>query len=115
MIFNFLLKFLISLSLFFLFSCQSQSHKNSASSSIEPAYDDAFIESSIGDASYLNPVLASDTASSSINRCFASALILTFKSVRTSVGLPGDNCITMNVISVIPNKRGNNIKILRNK
>ncbi len=39
--------------------------------------DDSFIESSIGDASYLNPVLASDSASSSINGLVYNGLIKT--------------------------------------
>ncbi len=37
--------------------------------------DDAFIESSIGDASYLNPVLSSDNASGSINGLVYNGLV----------------------------------------
>ncbi len=60
--------------LFLCAGCKPDSH-HSQKTSAEPAYDDSFIESSIGDASYLNPVLASDSASSSINGLVFNGLI----------------------------------------
>ena len=55
--------------------CKSRSQNSNAPPPGAPAYDDAFIESSIGDASYLNPVLASDNASSSINGLVFNGLV----------------------------------------
>lgn len=69
----FFISFLFSL--FAFFGCKSEPKKLSISNSTEPAYDDTFIESSIGDASYLNPVLASDNSSSSINGLVFNGLV----------------------------------------
>lgn len=41
----------------------------------KPSYDDTFIESTIGDASYFNPVLATDTVSSSVNGLVFNGLV----------------------------------------
>ncbi len=46
-----------------------------AQDSLDPAENDTYIESSIGDASYLNPILATDTASSSINGLVFNGLV----------------------------------------
>lgn len=56
-------------------SCKSERYKSVTASGNEPAYDDTFVESSIGDASYLNPVLASDNASSTINGLVFNGLV----------------------------------------
>lgn len=56
-------------------ACRPASQKNTGIATAEPAYDDSFIESSIGDASYLNPVLSSDSASSSINGLVFTGLV----------------------------------------
>jgi len=56
-------------------ACKQNNNPQLQSSSSLPAYDDTFIESSIGDASYLNPVLASDSASSSINGMVFNGLV----------------------------------------
>lgn len=58
-----------------LFGCKSEKIKSPIAPSAEPAYDDTFVESSIGDASYLNPILASDTASGSINGLVFNGLV----------------------------------------
>src|SRR5258708_3499470 len=44
-------------------------------------YGDAFVDSTIGDASYLNPVLASDTASSDINNRVYNGLVKYDKNI----------------------------------
>ena len=59
---------------FLLLGCRPGTHI-SKETSTEPAYDDSFIESSIGDASYLNPILASDSASSAINGMVFNGLV----------------------------------------
>lgn len=53
---------------FFLTGCRSQSLPETNYSSIaqEPAAGDAYVEASIGDATYLNPVISSDSASNDI-------------------------------------------------
>lgn len=58
-----------------LSGCKSENLKSSIKNSKEPAFDDTFVESSIGDASYLNPVLAADNASSSINGLVFNGLV----------------------------------------
>jgi len=70
-------KYLILLfSLFFLTSCDR--HRNAqptAADSNLPAYGDTYVASSIGDATYLNPVLASDSASGDINGLVFNGLL----------------------------------------
>src|SRR5882762_1123894 len=53
---------------FFFASCRTQPTSNVSTSFAEtsPADGDAYVDSSIGDASYLNPLLASDSASGDI-------------------------------------------------
>lgn len=58
-----------------LLGCGDKKRGAQESASTEPAMDDMFIESSIGDASYLNPVLSSDNASSTINGLVYNGLI----------------------------------------
>ncbi|MCW8892310.1 MAG: peptide-binding protein [Deltaproteobacteria bacterium] len=67
----------IPLLLLFLGAC-SNSEKNSlpgVDQTLAPEFGDTFIEASIGDASTLLPVLASDSASSSINGLIYNGLI----------------------------------------
>lgn len=47
-----------------------------------PAYGDMYVSASIGDASYLNPVLASDSASGAINGLVYNGLIKYDKDIR---------------------------------
>jgi len=48
----------------------------------EPAYGDTIIEASIGDASYLNPILASDSASADINGYVYNGLVKYDKNLK---------------------------------
>ena len=70
------------LSVFILFGCKPDQHKSGGAGA--PSYDDTFIESSIGDASYLNPVLASDSASSSVNGLVFNGLVKYDKDINIS-------------------------------
>lgn len=47
-----------------------------------PAYGDMFISSSIGDASYLNPILATDSASGEINNLIYNGLVKYDKNLK---------------------------------
>ncbi|OGR89769.1 MAG: hypothetical protein A3A86_04640 [Elusimicrobia bacterium RIFCSPLOWO2_01_FULL_60_11] len=64
-----------ALGLLFLGGCGNLSDEPPLDSASPPAYDDSFIESSIGDASYLNPVLSSDSASGSVNGAVFNGLV----------------------------------------
>jgi peptide/nickel transport system substrate-binding protein len=50
--------------------------------SSQPAYGDTIIEASIGDASYLNPILASDSASGDINGYVYNGLVKYDKNLK---------------------------------
>ena len=56
-------------------ACRRDDSKPIPGKSDRPSYDDTFVESSIGDASYLNPVLATDSASSDINGLIFNGLV----------------------------------------
>jgi len=47
-----------------------------------PSYGDAYIEASIGDASYLNPILATDSASGDINGLVYNGLVKYDKNIK---------------------------------
>src|SRR5438477_1569536 len=47
-----------------------------------PAYGDAYVDSSIGDASYLNPILASDSASADIVGLVYNGLVKYDKNIQ---------------------------------
>ncbi|MBI1979579.1 MAG: peptide-binding protein [Elusimicrobia bacterium] len=55
--------------------CRTETARVETAQGSEPAFDDTFIESSIGDASYLNPILASDNASGAINGMVFNGLV----------------------------------------
>jgi peptide/nickel transport system substrate-binding protein len=61
--------------LLFLFACSNQSSKTVLPASENEKYGDAFIVADLSDASYLNPILASDTSSSQINSMIFNGLI----------------------------------------
>jgi hypothetical protein len=61
--------------LFWLPVSASKSPPRDVTEVLVPEYGDTFIEASIGDASNLLPVLASDSASSAINRLVYSGLL----------------------------------------
>lgn len=69
------LHFIFLFLLIVLSGCKSKIHESANSKIDEPAYDDSFIESSIGDATYLNPVLASETSASTINGLVFNGLV----------------------------------------
>lgn len=79
---SFLKKNLLLLLVLAPLACRSQSHEPAGAAGSEPAFDDTFVESSIGDASYLNPVLSSDNASSSINGLVFNGLIKFDENIR---------------------------------
>ncbi len=56
-------------------ACRTENQRMARGPDGEAVFDDTFVESSIGDASYLNPVLASDNASSSVNGLVFNGLI----------------------------------------
>ncbi len=62
---------------FFLLACDRQQEESAPGSTdvVEPEYGGTFIEASIGDASTLLPVLASDSASSAINSLIYNGLL----------------------------------------
>jgi len=63
--------------LFCLVSCQKKQipEKEIAKTNILPAYGDTYVETSLGDASYLNPILATDSASGSVNGYVYNGLV----------------------------------------
>ena len=68
--------------LFSLFSCTKKEGKKEFSLERKPTYGDTIIEASIGDASLLNPVLASDSASASINNLVYNGLVKYNKNLK---------------------------------
>ena len=73
---KFIVSILISLNLLLFSSCQSGRYeKTGKTGSNTPAYGDTYVASSIGDATYLNPVLASDSASGDINTLLYNGLL----------------------------------------
>jgi len=68
--------FFLALSLTLLApSCGKKNTNKAFNGSSGPSYGDAYVASSIGDASYLNPVLASDNSSGQINGLIYSGLV----------------------------------------
>ena len=65
-----------------LASCnKTSSNKESVPISEKPAYGDTYIEASIGDPSYLNPILCTDSASGDINNYIYNGLIKYDKNI----------------------------------
>ena len=72
--------FTLNVTLALLWGCGDKRNKELSSApqpppDTAPAYGDAFVDSSIGDASYLNPLLASDSASGDINSMVFNGLV----------------------------------------
>ncbi len=67
----------VSAALLFLGACShsDEADRPGVSEALNPEYGDTFMEASIGDASTLLPVLASDSASSSINSMIYNGLV----------------------------------------
>ncbi len=61
--------------LLFLFGCSKREKKEEIKFEDKPCYGDIIIDVSIGDASYLNPVLATDTSSGTINTLVYNGLV----------------------------------------
>ncbi len=61
--------------LLFLFGCTKREKKEEIKFEAQPCYGDIIIDVSIGDASYLNPVLATDTSSGTINNLVYNGLV----------------------------------------
>lgn len=59
----------------FLGACQTDSPDHTTSSNAQPADGDAYVEGSIGDASVLNPILSTDSASNDINSLVYNGLL----------------------------------------
>ncbi|MBN1621393.1 MAG: peptide-binding protein [Endomicrobiales bacterium] len=75
--------FLFAFLLFSVFySCKSSNKQYGISKQNIPDYGDYFIASSIGDASYLNPILATDNASGTINSLIFNGLVKYDKDIR---------------------------------
>lgn len=66
---------LLLLASLLLSSCKNKIHQQSFSSDTTPVTGDTYIEASIGDASFLNPILASDSASNDINGVVFNGLV----------------------------------------
>ncbi len=67
----------------FLSSCQSKQSKLSPEeSSGAPSYGDMYVAASIGDASFLNPILASDSASGDVNGLVYNGLVKYDKDIK---------------------------------
>lgn len=67
--------FLVILLLSALVSCGRQSQNSKTPSGTAPQYGDMYVAASIGDASYLNPVLARDSASGDVNNLIFNGLV----------------------------------------
>ena len=73
---------IIVLSLFLFASCQKNRPENSNKAGTNiPAFGDTYVASSIGDATYLNPILASDSASGDINNLIYNGLLKYDKNI----------------------------------
>ncbi len=72
-----------------------------------PTYGDAYIEASIGDASYLNPVLAADSASGDINGLVYNGLVKYDKNIRLIGDLAESWEIRKNGLEIIFHLRKN--------
>lgn len=69
---------LIFLSLIFLFSCSADTNNKKEEFNIAdtvPVYGDSYLMGALSDASYLNPVLASDSSSSMVNDMLYNGLL----------------------------------------
>jgi peptide/nickel transport system substrate-binding protein len=61
--------------LYFLFSCSTQTNNEIKMSGENNKYGDAFMTADLSDASYLNPILASDVSSAQLNNMIFNGLI----------------------------------------
>ncbi|MFH1369171.1 MAG: peptide-binding protein [Elusimicrobiota bacterium] len=79
------IKILLALALFFattFSACRKENHSMPASDTGSPEYGDMYIASSIGDATYLNPILATDSASGDINGLVYNGLVKYDKDIK---------------------------------
>jgi len=83
---NKLIIFIIVLKLV-LTSCSNkeisfEKQKNISTDNIKPSYGDTYVDTLLGDASYLNPILAADTASGAINALIYNGLVKYNKDIK---------------------------------
>ncbi|HBU69296.1 MAG TPA: peptide-binding protein [Elusimicrobia bacterium] len=93
--------------LLFFTSCGDGIKKTAAPDSAEPSYGDYFVTSSIGDASYLNPILATDNASGSINGLIFNGLVKYDKNLKITADLADSWEISDNGLAVTFHLRKN--------
>lgn len=82
-------------------------HSSLITHDLSPAYGDAYIEASIGDASYLNPILATDSASGDINGLVYNGLVKYDKNIKLVGDLAESWEIKKNGLEIIFHLRKN--------
>jgi peptide/nickel transport system substrate-binding protein len=92
-----------------LSACQRGPVSSSASSSQDsaPAYGDAYVDASIGDASILNPVLSSDSASNDINSLVYNGLVKYDKNIQLTGDLAQSFEVSKNGLQITFHLRKN--------
>lgn len=101
---------LIFLALLFFCACSqdfSEKNKYESVQDIRPVYGDAFIIANLSDASYLNPILASDSATSVINSKIFNGLIKYDKDLKIVGDLAESFEIKNNGLTILFNLRKN--------
>ena len=94
--------FLIYLLPIFIFvSCKAHQNSPAAPAGADvPAYGDTYIASSIGDATYLNPILASDSSSGDINNLVFNGLLKYDKDINIVGDLAESWSVTPDGLSI---------------